>query len=151
MTIMINKLIYKGGVTKPFGKFSLSHSGRNTEPEFYSIFTTLLGILNPDGQTLKQSSSSRFSFMRIITRVSSSASGTWGNCRSQSGDSGVLGTFHEFPSQCLFPDHLGTVKWQVFPDTLLHDASAWLPLVPELAEYLPRDVCRFILLLLDSG
>lgn len=76
MTIMINKLIYKGGVTKPFGKFSLSHSGRSAEPEFYSIFTTLPGILNPGGQALRQSSSSRFSFMRIITRVSSSASDT---------------------------------------------------------------------------
>lgn len=76
MTIMINKLIYKGGVTKPFGKFSLSHSGRNTEPEFYSIFTTLPRILNPGGQALRQSSNSRISFMRIISRVSSIASDT---------------------------------------------------------------------------
>lgn len=76
MTIMINKLIYKGGVTKPFGKFSLSHSGSDTEPEFYSMFTTSPGILNTGSGAFKESSSNRCSSMRIITRVSSYASGT---------------------------------------------------------------------------
>lgn len=93
MMIMINKLIYKGGVTKPFGKFSLSHSGSDTGPEFYSIFTTLPGIVNPGGGALKQSSSNRYSSMRIITRVLSCASGTRRNYRSRSEDSGALGTF----------------------------------------------------------
>lgn len=55
MTIMINKLIYEGGVTKPFGKFSLSHHSSHTVPEFHrdSILITLPGVLNPGGKALK--------------------------------------------------------------------------------------------------
>lgn len=64
---MINKLIYKGGVTEPVGKFSLSHSGSDTEPEFYSIFTTSPGILNPGCRALEQSGSNRCSFVRLET------------------------------------------------------------------------------------
>lgn len=69
MMIMINKLIYKGGVTKPFGKFI-------TVAVIQYLSFTVPGILNPGGWAFKQSSSNRYSSMRTITRVSSCASHT---------------------------------------------------------------------------
>lgn len=131
MTIMINKLIYKGGVTKPFGKFSLSHSGSDTVPEFYSIFTALPGILNPGGGALKQSSSNRYLSIRIITGVSSCASHTWGNYRSRSESSGELWTFLS-PFSVFIPWSLSHSEGTVFLDPLARDACGqWLSFMPD--------------------